>query len=121
MKLGGGGNHQPDSTLQCPVCYRTVPRKTNAQVFCSRDCWKVRYFGRQAQDRSHYQRMQTKNGTAAPDLKRSCDALEAQLTAVNQDEWAAIISRFGWPRTPGYRDIARLTREIVAAKRRVPL
>lgn len=121
MKLGGGGNHEPDSTLQCPVCYRSVPRRTEHQVYCSRACWKVRYFGRHGVDRQHYQRQQTKHGVSAPDLKQSCEALEAQLTALNQDEWPDIINRFGWPRTPGYRDIARLTREIIASKRRVTL
>lgn len=120
MKLGGGGNHAPDSTLECPVCHRTVPQRTAHQVYCSRACWKVRYFGGPGVDRKHYQRQQTKHGVSAPDLKQSCEALEAQLTALNRDEWPDIIARFGWPRTPGYRDLARLTREVVSAKLRLP-
>ena len=107
--------------VTCPVCQQAVPRKTHDQVFCSRACWKVRYYGKPGVDRKHYQREQTKHGVSAPALQQSCAALEAQLTDQNRPEWPDIIARFGWPRTPGYRDIARLTREIVASKRRVTL
>lgn len=114
------GNVELGGELQCPVCLQTVPRKTRDQVFCSRKCWKVRYFGKGEVDRRHYQRSQPKQGTSAPALKQSCAALEAQLTALNRDEWPDIIARFGCARVPGYRDLARLTREVVSAKLRLP-
>lgn len=54
---------------------------------------------------------------AAPALKVACDALEAQLTPENRAEWRSIIERFGWPRTPGYTNLADLARRCVLAKR----
>lgn len=60
--------------------------------------------------------MQHKQGVMAPALKSACEALEAQCTVWNRDEWPQIIARFGCARVPGYRDLARLTRDCVTAK-----
>lgn len=103
----------------CPECKRKFIAKAKHQKYDRRTC-RDAVFDRErlgASRKRSYERLVQHNGLAAPALKQACEALEAQLTPENRREWPAIIERFGWPRTPGYPDLARLTRACVTAKR----
>ncbi len=116
MKIRGGGAIAYAEELECQNCGKKIPRKSAEQRYCSRACWKTRYVASLTPQERTYHKFQHKQGTVAPALKQACEALEAQLTPENRREWPAIIERFGWPRTPGYRDLANLTRDCVRAK-----
>ncbi len=96
----------------CPYCHTAFTTRDPVQKKCkARACARAYDLERQHQERDRMRDPRTTTGLAA-----SCEALEAQLTPENRREWPEIIGRFGWPRTPGYRDLANLTQACVRAK-----
>lgn len=117
MRYSGRGKLTFDSEFTCDWCRQTQPRHSAQQRFCNRTCWKS--YQDAHSSRKRYAKVQHKQGVVAKALEASCQALEAQCTVWNQDEWPAIIRRFRTPHVSGYRDLTWLTKACVSAKLRL--
>ena len=104
----------------CTACFQEFETRDPQQERCKRPECRRAFQREQSQAfRARHGQPQRRDSLVAPELQRACEALEARLTAHNRKAWPQIIAVFDVKPVAGYRDLARLTRECVAAKRKL--